>query len=103
MLSKETTREKGQGRRGEVNWSLGTYLLADELWKAFGLKGDPPEPEGVAPHQPSPRKESLRPVWQGAALALAAIVLGFVFPSAPGGKTLHREAVHIPPAGAPRP
>ncbi len=101
MLSKETTREEGKGKRGEVNWSLGTYLPADELWKAFGLKGDPPEPEGVAPHQPSPWKASLGPVWKSAALAVAAIVLVFVFLSAAGGKTLHRESIRIPPVVAP--
>jgi hypothetical protein len=103
MLSKETTREKskGKGKRGEVNWSLGTYLPADELWKAFGQKGDPPEPEGVAPHQPSPFKESIGPVWKSAALAAAAIFLVFVFLSAAGGKTLHRESVSIPPVVAP--
>jgi hypothetical protein len=101
MLSKETTQDAGRGKLGEVNWSLGTYLPAEELWKAFAQKGDPPEPEGVAPHQPSPFGESIGPVWKSAALAVAAIVLVFVFLSITGGKTLHHESVSIPPVVAP--
>jgi hypothetical protein len=104
MLSRETTREeggKGDANQGEVNWSLGTYLPADELWPAFGQKGDPPEPEGIAPHQPSPFAGSVGPVWKSAALAVAAIFLVFVFLNVVGGKTLHRESIRPAPVVAP--
>jgi hypothetical protein len=96
MLSKEVTREAGAEGRGEVNWSLGTYLPADELWAAFGLEGDPPPPEGVAPHQPSPWSGALGGVWVAASLAAAAIVLVFIVLTALGGKTVHRQTVSIP-------
>ena len=100
MLSKETTRDEG-GKGKELNWSLGTYVPADELWKAFGQKGDPPEPEGIAPHQPSPFTGSLGPVWKSAALAVAAIFFVFVFLNVVGGKTLHRESIRPAPVVAP--
>jgi hypothetical protein len=104
MLSRETTEDggkKGKGRKGEVNWSLGTYLPAEELWKAFALQGRPPSPEGVAPHQPSPWTGSLGAVWTGAALAVAAIFVVFIVLTAVGGRTVHRQDVTIPPRVAP--
>jgi hypothetical protein len=96
MLSRETTREKGKGKRGEVNWSLGTYMPGDEVWKAFSLQGQPPEAEGVGPHQPSPIGGSLGTMWKGALMALAAIFLVFVGLLVVGGKTIHRQSVSIP-------
>jgi hypothetical protein len=52
MLSREVTRAEGEGE-GEINWSLGTYLPAAEVQKAFGLN-DVPQPHfpNVAPNQP---------------------------------------------------
>ena len=98
MLSRETTREKGKGKgkRGEVNWSLGTYLPGDELWTALSLPGHPPAAEGVAPHQPSPVAGSLGTMWKGALMALAAIFLVFVGLLVVGGRTVHRQSVSIP-------
>jgi hypothetical protein len=100
MLSRETTREKGKGRRGEVTWSLGTYLPADEVWTAFSVPGAPPEAEGVGPHQPSPVAGSLGTMWTGAALAVAAIFLVFVLLLVVGGRTVHSQSVSIPPRAA---
>jgi hypothetical protein len=97
MLSRETTREKGKGRRGEVNWSLGTYLPADEVWTAFSLKGEPPAREGVGPHQPSPVAGALGTMWMGALIAVAAILVVFVALLVVGGRTVHRQSVSIPP------
>jgi uncharacterized protein DUF4178 len=101
MLSRETTREKGKGRQGEINWSLGTYLPADELWKAFALPGRPPAPEGVAPHQPSPFAGSVGAIWKAALIAAAAIFLLFLAVLGMGGRTVHRQEVTIPAQAAP--
>lgn len=50
MISIETTRAGTQ----EVNASLAYYLDSDEVWKGFGLTGQPPPKPWVAPHQPNP-------------------------------------------------
>jgi len=102
MLSRELTRdERGHGRDGgEVNWSLGTYLPGGEVWSAFSLPGSPPEPEGVGPHQPSPWRGAVGPVWVAAGVAAAAIFVAFVFLSALGGQTVHRQRVSLPPGVA---
>jgi hypothetical protein len=59
----------------EVTWSLGEYVEGPALWKAFGLKGKPPKPEGVAPNQLSPHKGRVAPYWLA---AFAFIVLALV-------------------------
>ncbi|MCC7534634.1 MAG: DUF4178 domain-containing protein [Deltaproteobacteria bacterium] len=61
MLSKEESDN-------EVTWSLGTYVEAKELWKAFRLPGSPPASSGVAPAQPK------KPWALGAIVALAVTV-----------------------------
>ncbi|HUG53191.1 MAG TPA: DUF4178 domain-containing protein [Vicinamibacteria bacterium] len=113
MLSRERTRDatpgqgKGKGKpgkkadTGELTWSLGSYLPPDELWTAFSLPGRPPEPEGVAPHQPSPWAGTLGSLWTRALLAVAAIFVVFVALSIVGGRTLHRETVVIPQGATP--
>jgi hypothetical protein len=54
MLSHEVSEAEGQG---EINWSLGTYLPAADVQKAFGLQSVPrPSPFTVAPNQPFPYK-----------------------------------------------
>ena len=100
MLSREQTKDEGGGG-GELTWSLGTYEPAAELWRAFGLHGEPPEPEGVAPHQPSPYAQSLRAVGGRAVLAVAAILAVFVALWIAGARTVHRQTVSIPRAAAP--
>jgi Domain of unknown function (DUF4178) len=99
MLSRERTREKGRkgkADQGEMNCSLGTYVPAPEVWAAFGQKGAPPEPEGVAPHQPSPWAGSLGGLWTRAVLTVVAIFVVFVGFSIAGGGTVHRQTVAIP-------
>ena len=100
MLSREQTKDEGGGG-GELTWSLGTYEPAADLWRAFGLPGEPPEPEGVAPHQPSPYAQSLRAVGGRAVLAVAAILAVFVALWIAGARTVHRQTVSIPRAAAP--
>jgi hypothetical protein len=53
----------------ELTWSVGEYVAAPELWKAFNLKTKPRSPVGVAPNQPSPHKGKVGPFW----IAFAAI------------------------------
>lgn len=59
----------------EVTWSLGEYVEAPALWKAFALKGKPPKLDGVAPNQPSPHKGRVARYWLA---AFAFLVLGLV-------------------------
>src|ERR1700752_1654278 len=58
MLSKEVstlyiTDDAGKKKRttGEINWSLGTYVPAQQVEKAFGVSGLP-RPSNIAPNQP---------------------------------------------------
>jgi hypothetical protein len=47
MLSREVTED-------ESVWSIGTYVMPDEIWRAFKLPGAPPLRRGVYENQPSP-------------------------------------------------
>ena len=58
----------------EVTWSLGEYVEGPALWKAFGLRGKPPKPAGIAPNQPSPHKGKVGRYWL-AALAFIGLAL----------------------------
>jgi Domain of unknown function (DUF4178) len=80
----------------EINWSLGHYTPPADIWKAFGLVGGPPAPEGVAPHQPSPYAGKVWPVFSLALLAtvmLFVVYLGIAFS---GGRVVHKQSVTIP-------
>jgi hypothetical protein len=114
MLSRETTRvrrgkgKKGkksrdefEGHEGELSWSLGTYLPADEVWKAFSLPGEPPEPEGVGPHQPSPWAGTVGGTWKAALLAVAVILAVYVGMLIVGGRTVHKEQITVAAQSAP--
>lgn len=59
----------------EITWSLGEYVEAPALWKAFALTGKPKKPEGVAPNQPSPHKGRVARYWFA---AFAFIILALV-------------------------
>lgn len=43
-----------ESMQGEVTWSQGEYVSGKEIWKAFKLVGDPPDPIGIYANQPSP-------------------------------------------------
>ncbi len=56
MLSSETTED-------EVTWSKGEYTPGAEIWKAFGLPGTAPRPQGVFANQPSPFAGKIGGFW----------------------------------------
>lgn len=60
----------------EFNWSHGQYLSGSEVWKAFGLKGSPPEVRGVANNQPNPYYAASRRRWL---TYLSFVVLTFFY------------------------
>ena len=47
----------------EVTWSMGEYMSGHDVWKAFGLAGDPPQPVGVYENQPSPLAANVVSIW----------------------------------------
>lgn len=73
MLSREISTSE-EGTTGEVNWSLGNYLPAPDVAKAFALP-KLPQPWKVAPNQPFPHKKVYEYWLQFAFLTL---ILGFV-------------------------
>jgi hypothetical protein len=43
-----------EGTVKDSTWSMGTYTRGEALWRAFEVKGSPPQPVGVFANQPSP-------------------------------------------------
>jgi hypothetical protein len=73
MLSSEKTGN-------EITWSLGEYVQAPEIWKAFKVAGKPPAPIGIAANQPSPHTGQATRLWKlfGILLLVAFVAqLGF--------------------------
>lgn len=66
VLSSETTSD-------EVTWSKGEYVPGPDIWKAFGLPGSPPRPQGVYLNQPSPYAGKVGGIWALFALMLVAL------------------------------
>jgi len=56
VLSAETTQD-------EVTWSRGEYTAGGEIWKAFGLPGQPPPARGTYLNQPSPYAGKTGGMW----------------------------------------
>jgi hypothetical protein len=81
---------------GEVNWSLGTYTRGDEVWQAFGLKGKPPGPGGVAPNQPSPWSGQTRSLFSWALLFFGAAFLLYLGLLVTGGRQVVAEKLTVP-------
>jgi hypothetical protein len=90
MLSKEATR-------GEVNWSLGTYVPVKEVEKKFGLK-DLPHPTTVAPNQLFPHKRIYK-YW------LLALLITFLVGAATtlldARRKVFEQTFNLQPQGAP--
>jgi hypothetical protein len=59
----------------EITWSMGEYVSGRDIWKAFGLQGDPPERIGVYENQPSPLSADTSAIWLACAGFLALLVL----------------------------
>lgn len=71
MLSSETTNQ-------EITWSVGEYIAAAELWKAFGVQSSPPAPRGIYANQPSPHGTSLRSVGRTFLLLLGLMLASII-------------------------
>lgn len=64
----------------EITWSMGEYISGRQVWKAFGLEGDPPACIGVYENQPSPLTADTQAIWFAfVGFALAALVMMIVF------------------------
>jgi hypothetical protein len=64
----------------EVTWSMGEYMSGKDIWKAFNLPGDPPEPVGVYENQPSPasgQAATIRVTFAAFFLLLILMMIGF--------------------------
>jgi hypothetical protein len=64
----------------EITWSMGEYISGRDIWKAFSLKGDPPQSIGVYENQPSPLSAETTTVWwvfAAFAGVLLAMMVGF--------------------------
>jgi hypothetical protein len=64
----------------EVTWSMGEYLSGHDLWKAFGLQGNPPPRVGVYENQPSPLSKATAKIWvafAGLMVVLFSMLVGF--------------------------
>ncbi len=84
----------------EVNWTIGEYLDIKELWKAFGLAGDPPAPEGVAAAQPSPYEGMAKSMNLLFAVFMAAVILMQLVTCARAKNAMaFQETFQIPAAG----
>ncbi len=84
---------------GEINWSGGEYIPGADVWKAFGLTGDPPRADGISPTQPSPYPQKVRHLWSDffkLALVWLGVLLLFHFIST--GKQYLSESVTMTPA-----
>ncbi|MFN8612006.1 MAG: DUF4178 domain-containing protein [Vulcanimicrobiota bacterium] len=62
--------------QSEINWSRGNYLLGQDVWRAFGLEGTPPEARGIANNQPNPYYAASNRRW---AVYLLTVVAAFMF------------------------
>lgn len=62
----------------EVTWSVGQYTSGKEIWQAFGLKGDPPRPQGIFANQPSPHTGKASSAWKTFALLLTLFFVALI-------------------------
>jgi hypothetical protein len=84
----------GEYTANELNWSLGTYMTAREVEKAFDVSGLPGT-WNVAPNQPWPHKSFLRYSWM---LLLALIGVGIIMiPMGSISSTVTSQEITLPP------
>lgn len=90
MLSREETAS-------ELSWTVVEYLPADELQAAFKPEPPLPEPQGIAPNQPSPYAGRVAVYWVLFGLALlAALVVQMVF-SLSGSSVAMSQTLNLEP------
>jgi hypothetical protein len=87
--TKKKTRKVRSAPTGEINWSLGTFLKAGEVEKAFGISGLP-RTSKIAPNQLFPHKK----VYKYWLLMLAASFLLGLIIIATGSRTKVFEATY---------
>jgi Domain of unknown function (DUF4178) len=62
----------------EITWSMGEYVSGTDIWKAFGLKGDPLERIGIYENQPSPLSADTTKMWVAFAGFMVVILMMLV-------------------------
>lgn len=62
----------------ETTWSMGEYMSGGDIWKAFGLKGDPPPRIGVYENQPSPLSADVNSIWLAFIGFIVLLVVMFI-------------------------
>jgi len=92
MLSAEETPE-------ETTWTLSEYLPGAAVWKAFGLKGDPPGARGVYANQPAPSGAPPGRLIAVAMLLLAALAAMAIVHYSSGGRTVETRRFSYQPWG----
>jgi hypothetical protein len=91
ILSREITRSDDKPGAGEINWSLGNYLEAAEVEKAFGVKDlTRPAWGNIAPNQVFPYKK-VYAYW--AILSLATLLVGMVLIITRPGKEVFSQTL----------
>jgi hypothetical protein len=92
MLSSEATGE-------EMSWSLGEYLPAAEIEKAFALKKGLPGAVGVYANQPSPYRAAAARAWKAAGLfVLLALFIQLFSLALAQNRLVHEEGFNYRPA-----
>jgi hypothetical protein len=100
MLSKEVSLYEGSGHKGEVDWSLETYLPVPDLGKAFGRSDLPRPPVGtVAPNQPFPHRR-IYLYWL--LLTAALLLLGLVVAATGPRRKLLEQTIQLSAGTSPQ-
>jgi hypothetical protein len=95
VLSCEKTKD-------ETTWSMGEYVTGRDIWKAFGLAGEPPEAVGVYENQPSPLSTNTKAIWNicGVFLAGVIVLLAALYSTAGNQKVFQHTYTFSPDAAA---
>jgi hypothetical protein len=64
-----------EGVQHEVTWSMGEYMSGRDVWKAFGVPGDPPQSIGVYENQPSPLASNVISIWSMFGIFLVSLLV----------------------------
>ena len=90
ILSEEVTKD---GKSGEINWSIGSYVERSDIGAMFAIPA-PPAPSNIAPNQPFP----FTAVYRYAFYLIAAVVLlGLALWLTSPRRTVYREDYILKP------